>query len=196
MESIKNPHISQKILLHVCCAPCSCAIIQTLLEENYQFDIFFYNPNIDTPTEYLKRKQEVIRFAQKKHISFIDMDYEHHLWLDSVKGYEQSPEKGKRCDLCFDMRLQKTAQYAHQHHYPVFATTNGISRHKNIEQVNAAGIKAASLYPSLIYWDRNWRKNNALLKARDIIQQEGFYRQDYCGCEFSKTKTASLNTRC
>lgn len=192
MKNIKNPTITEKILLHVCCAPCSCAIINTLLDEGYHVDLFFYNPNIDDHIEYEKRKDSVISFAQKKKLIIIDEDDSHALWLDYIKGYEKEHEKGKRCSLCFDMRLQKTAEYAHKHHYQAFATTNGFSTYKNRCQVDTSGLKASLIYPDLLYWGRNWREGNALQKASLITKEENFYRQNYCGCEFSKRKTANL----
>lgn len=191
MKNIKNPNITQKILLHVCCAPCACVIINTLLDEGYKVDLFFYNPNIDNHPEYQKRKEAVVNFAQKKKLIVIDKDDPHSLWLSHIKGYEKEPEKGKRCSLCFDMRLQKTAQYAHEQGYTAFATTNGFSTYKDRNQVDISGLKASLVYPNLLYWGRNWRKGNALYKASLMIKEENFYRQKYCGCEFSKRKTAN-----
>ena len=177
---------SHSILLHVCCAPCSCVIIERLLDEGAQLTVFFYNPNIFPKDEYERRKDSVIAFANKKGVPFIDQDYAHDDWLTRVKGLENEPERGKRCSVCFDQRLERTALYAHEHHYHVFATTNGIGRLKDRHQVDKSGLKAALPYPELTYLVRNWREKDALTRAATISQEENFYRQQYCGCEFSK----------
>jgi hypothetical protein len=179
-------------LLHTCCAPCACSIIEALLSESVCLSIFFYNPNIDLYDEYLQRKSSVITYARKKNIEFIDADYAPEEWLSRVKGLENEPERGKRCSACFDLRLEKTALYAHEHGFKVFATTNGIGRWKDIQQVNDSGHRAASLYPGLTFMDRNWRKGGAALKAAVITKAEGFFRQKYCGCIYSKKRLESL----
>lgn len=173
------------ILLHVCCAPCSSAIIDALLEEKFSPSLFFYNPNIAPFQEYEYRKRSVIAYAKRLGIPFIDADYEHEKWLEKVLKLANAPEKGRRCSLCFDMRLERTALYAFENHFSLFATTNGISPKKDMDQVNQSGLQAAARYPGLVFWDRNWRLNGALEKASRINKQEKFYRQLYCGCPFS-----------
>lgn len=186
MSSDKIKQCDPRLLLHVCCAPCSCVIIERLLEEGFQPTILFYNPNISPRDEYERRKASVIAFAQKKKILFIDGDHTHENWLMRVKGLEHEPERGTRCSVCFDVRLEYTALYAHEHKYSLFATTNGIGRLKDRHQVDQSGIKAALPYPELEYLARNWRENDALTRGAKITREEGFYRQNYCGCEFSQ----------
>jgi len=183
---ISPPIAEGQILLHSCCAPCVCEIMETLKRSNIDFTLFFYNPNIDTEDEYEKRKAENIRFAKKLNIPFADADYDNFNWLETIKGYETEPERGKRCTLCFEMRLIRTAQYAYNNGFNVFTSSLGISRWKDYEQVTQCGIKAAALFPNLTYWTYNWRKKGGADRMAQISKRENFYRQQYCGCVFSK----------
>jgi predicted adenine nucleotide alpha hydrolase (AANH) superfamily ATPase len=176
----------KKLLLHSCCAPCSGGILADLVQAKIQVTLFFYNPNIHPYSEYEKRKTENKHYAEKLHIPFIDMDYSHkEVWFERTAGLEGEPERGKRCDVCFNLRLQRTADYAHENSFDYIATTLGISRHKNLEQVNRSGLKAAKCYPGLTFFDYNWRKNGGMQRSAEISRRENFYRQEYCGCIFS-----------
>ncbi len=177
--------VNKKILLHVCCAPCSGGIIETLLNEGCHPTLFFYNPNIHPVQEYLRRKEEIILFAGKAGFDCVDVDHDPDQWFLRVSGLESEPERGRRCQACFDMRLERAALYAYEHAFDVLATTNGISRWKDMDQVNSAGIKAVRLYPSVRFWDRNWRKVDGIKRMLDVLRRENFYQQDYCGCLFS-----------
>jgi hypothetical protein len=177
---------SEKLLLHVCCAPCSGGIIERLRGEGRYLTVFFYNPNIYPIEEYEKRKAEVVRFCEKLGVSIVDGDYDPENWFKRIKGFECEPERGKRCAACFSIRLERTALYAHEHGFPVFATSLGISRWKNLEQVNACGHAAASHYSDVSFWDCNWRKGGGNDQGREVTKREGFYQQNYCGCVFSK----------
>jgi len=147
--------------------------------------VFFYNPNIYPPEEYERRKAEVIRYIKKKNIPFISGDYETGAWLEKIRGREDDAERGKRCDLCFEMRLSKTAAYAAANGFKVFTTSLGISRWKDLTQVNRAGERAASLFPGLTYWAHNWRLQGGQEEMERIAKEENFYRQRYCGCLYS-----------
>lgn len=182
------PNNEKELLLHVCCAPCSGGIIERLLESKIKPTIFFYNPNIYPEKEYILRKDSVMHFCQKKNVSLIDGDYDHDRWLKETKGFENEPEKGKRCDACFKIRLNKTANYASQNNFTVFATSLSISRWKDMEQVHRAGKEAIKNYPEITFWDFNWRKNGGEEKAREVTLRENFYKQKYCGCIYSQTK--------
>ncbi|MEI8012738.1 MAG: epoxyqueuosine reductase QueH [Candidatus Omnitrophota bacterium] len=173
------------LLLHVCCAPCSGGVIETLLEENTIFTLYFYNPNIHPKSEYVSRKNEIIKFAKKLNIGFIDEDYAPAVWFERIKNLEREPERGLRCQVCFDMRLEKAAKYAHEHGFKFLSTTNGISRWKDAAQVRRALINAVSLYPGLSYLNRDWRKNNGIEKMSIVRKREDFYQQTYCGCVYS-----------
>ncbi|MBF0512112.1 MAG: epoxyqueuosine reductase QueH [Candidatus Omnitrophica bacterium] len=184
-SGLKLPEDRNRLLLHSCCAPCSCEIMEALVESKINFTVFFYNPNIYPQQEYALRKNENIRFAEKLHVPFVDGDYDADEWLLRVKGLEALPEKQERCLVCFDMRLEATAKFAQENGFDVIASSLGISRWKDLDQVNKAGIKAALKYPGMIYWAYNWRKNGGSQRMEEIAQREEFYRQKYCGCIYS-----------
>jgi len=136
-EILELPNGAKKLLLHSCCAPCSGEVMEALTASGIEFSIFFYNPNIHPVQEYEIRKQENKRFAEKHHIPCIDADYDKDNWFERVKGLEWEPERGKRCTACFDMRFERTALYAHEHGFPVICSSLGISRWKDMNQINA-----------------------------------------------------------
>jgi predicted adenine nucleotide alpha hydrolase (AANH) superfamily ATPase len=183
--NLQTPNNEKKVLLHSCCAPCSCSILRQMITSGIEPTVYFYNPNIYPKEEYEHRKKEVVRYAQKMKIPFVDADYEIDGWLEAVQGHEEDIERGKRCALCFEMRLGKTAAYAAENGFKVFTTSLGISRWKDLEQVNHAGRRAASLFPGLIYWDHNWRLYGGQEQMERISTEENFYRQNYCGCIYS-----------
>ena len=183
---IKTPHEEERVLLHSCCAPCVCEIMKTLKLSNVVFTVFFYNPNIDTEEEYETRKMENIRFAEKLKVPFVDGDYDNIDWLRRIAGYEDEPERGKRCTLCFEIRLKRAARYAFENNFKIFASSLGISRWKNFEQITQCGIQAAADFTNLSYWTYNWRKKGGIERMAQINKRENFYRQKYCGCVFSK----------
>ena len=172
--------------LHVCCAPCSGGIIRSLLEEGKKPTLFFYNPNIHPYEEYCRRKDEVVRFAQKNNLPFSDGDYDVLKWSRQTKHLWHLPERGARCQICFDIRLLITAQFAKQQNLKAFATTLGISRFKNLEQLHIAGLSAQEKTPQTLFLSVNWRKKGGMEKMTQTAQEENFYRQDYCGCFPSK----------
>lgn len=177
------------LLLHSCCAPCSGEVMETLIYSEITFSIFFYNPNIHPVQEYEIRKQENIQFAQKHNIPFIDADYDKENWFARAQGLEWEPERGKRCTMCFDMRFERSALYASEHGFPVFSSSLGISRWKDMNQINGAGERAASRYPNLTYWTVNWRKHGGSERMYEIAKRENFYQQEYCGCVYSLRDT-------
>lgn len=179
------PDGATSVLLHACCAPCSGAIIECMLQNGIKPTVFYFNPNIYPLEEYEIRKSESIRYVQSLHLPFIDGDYDHTDWLNQIRGMESEPERGKRCLACFKMRMLATAHYAHKHGFTVFTTTLASSRWKNLEQINEAGNHAASLYPGVHFWSQNWRKGGLSMRRKEIIEQYRFYNQTYCGCEFS-----------
>ena len=142
--------------------------------------IYFYNPNIHPIEEYKIRKDENKRFADKLNIEFIDADYDVKNWFYLTRGMAYEPERGIRCTMCFDIRFIKTAQYAKENGFKVFTSSLGISRWKNMDQINDCGKRAAEKY-EITYWDFNWRKNNGSAKMYEIAKQENFYKQEFCG---------------
>jgi predicted adenine nucleotide alpha hydrolase (AANH) superfamily ATPase len=183
------PEGQSKLLLHSCCAPCSGEVMEAIHASGIEYSIFFYNPNIHPKHEYELRKDENIRFADKHGIEFIDADYNVEDWFARVKGFENEPERGKRCTLCFDMRFERTALYAHEHGFDAITSSLGISRWKNMEQINGSGERAAARYPGMIYWTYNWRKGGGSQRMIEISKAEHFYQQEYCGCVFSLRDT-------
>ena len=188
-EKLVLPNGADTLLLHSCCAPCSGEVMEALVVSGIDFSIFFYNPNIHPIQEYETRKQENVAFAEKHSIPFIDADYDKDNWFERVKGQEMEPERGARCTTCFDMRFERTALYAHEHAFPVICTSLGISRWKDMNQINDAGIRAASRYPGMEYWTYNWRKNGGSSRMYEIAKRENFYKQEYCGCVYSLRDT-------
>jgi predicted adenine nucleotide alpha hydrolase (AANH) superfamily ATPase len=186
---LELPDGADKLLLHSCCAPCSGEVMEAIHASGIEYSIFFYNPNIHPKREYLLRKEENIRFAEQHGIEFIDADYDTDNWFERVKGLEWEPERGERCTKCFDMRFERTALYAEEHGFPAISSSLGISRWKNMEQINDCGRRAASRYDNMVYWDYNWRKGGGAQRMIEISKREGFYQQEYCGCVYSLRDT-------
>jgi epoxyqueuosine reductase len=188
-EKLVAPNNEKKILLHSCCAPCAGELMEYMLESDLEPTIFFYNPNIHPKREYEIRKDENIRYAEKLNIPFIDADYDVQEWFARAKGMENEPERGIRCTMCFDSRFQRTALYAHENNFNVITSSLGISRWKNMDQINDCGIRAAKPYENITYWDYNWRKNGGGARMYEIAKKEQFYQQEYCGCIYSLRDT-------
>lgn len=184
-EKLTLPEGRKKLLLLSCCAPCSGSIMEALVASDIEFTIFFYNPNIHPQEEYEIRKEENKRFAKKYNIPFVDGHYDTDNWYQRVKGLEMEPERGERCTQCFEMRLEQAALYAHENGFDVISSSLGISRWKNMTQVNECGIRVAGHYDDLVYWTYNWRKKGGSARMLEISKEEQFYMQEYCGCEYS-----------
>ena len=183
------PGGARRVLLHSCCAPCSGEVMEAMLASGIDYTIFFYNPNIHPRSEYELRKEENIRFAEKHSVAFVDADYDTDNWFARARGMEWEPERGPRCTMCFDMRFERTALHAHEHGFPVMTSSLGISRWKNMAQINDCGHRAARRYEALSYWDFNWRKGGGANRMIDIAKREEFYQQEYCGCVYSLRDT-------
>jgi len=188
-KRLSLPGEGGKLLLHSCCAPCSGELMEAFVESQIDYTVFFYNPNIHPVKEYELRKEENIRFAQKHGVPFVDADYDTDNWFARAKGMENEPERGIRCTMCFDMRFERSALYAHEHGFPVMTTSLGISRWKNMQQINDSGRRAVAPYPHLSYWDYNWRKEGGSQRMIGISKREQFYQQEYCGCVYSLRDT-------
>ncbi len=179
------PNGENKVLMHSCCAPCAGELMEQMVANGIDLTIFFYNPNIHPLREYEIRKNENIRFAEKMGIPFIDADYDVQDWFARAKGMERDPERGRRCTMCFDMRFARTALYAHEHGFPVITSSLGISRWKNLEQINDCGVRMAAPYEGMTYWEYNWRVKGGGARMYEIAKREEFYAQQYCGCIYS-----------
>lgn len=186
---LQVPNGENKVLIHSCCAPCAGELMELMVENNIDLTIFFYNPNIHPKREYEIRKEENIRFAKKMNIKFVDADYDVQNWFSKAKGMEEAPERGERCTMCFDMRFVETARYAKENGYKIITSSLGISRWKNMDQINDCGQQAASLFDDVTYWDYNWRKQGGSERMYKIAKRENFYKQEYCGCIYSLRDT-------
>ena len=182
------PGGAHEVLLHTCCASCSSAIIECMLQHDIRPTIYYCNPNIYPLEEYNTRKNECTRYAQSLGLDIVDADYDHGAWLACVKGLEQEPERGGRCLKCFKMRLRDTARYASEHGFSVITTTLASSRWKSPDQINEAGAGAVEPFDNVTWWDQNWRRGGLQERRNAIIKEYGFYNQLYCGCEFSMRK--------
>lgn len=175
----------QKILLLSCCAPCSCAVIRKLKDDGADFSVLFYNPNIHPQTEYEKRRDEQKKLCQEWEIDFIELEYNPQAWLTMATPYQNEPERGKRCFLCFKYRLTRAMEYAKQNGYSHVASVLGVSRWKDLSQVNSAA-KEASVQTDIPYLEIEGRKNGMQETRLRLIKELNLYNQDYCGCIFSK----------
>lgn len=198
-----------RLLLHVCCAPCCGAIVEALAAAyqeaeagvgekqsvpaaeqgapaSSRFAIFWSNSNIYERAEYDKRKAEVLRYAAQYGIEVIDDDYDHSAWTEEVAcGREDSPERGARCLECFRFRLLRAARYAAGHGFSTLTTSLASSRWKSLEQVDEAGRWACAHAGGVQWWGRNWRKGGLQPRRNEIIREQNFYNQTFCGCEYS-----------
>ena len=188
-EQLTLPASGSKLLLHSCCAPCSGEVMEAISASGIEYTIYFYNPNIHPEQEYLLRKEENIRFAEQHGVPFVDADYDTDNWFARAKGMEFEPERGIRCTMCFDMRFDRTALYANEHGFDTISSSLGISRWKNMTQINDSGERAAAKYDGVTYWTYNWRKQGGSARMIEISKRERFYQQEYCGCVYSLRDT-------
>lgn len=179
----------KKLLLHACCAPCSTACLERLTGD-FETTVFFYNPNMDSLSEFEKRAEEEKRFLSEKYgdkIGLIVQPYDDKEFYDAVQGYESAPEGGARCAKCFRLRLYKTAKYAKEHGFDCITTTLTVSPYKNAPLLNEIGEQAANeCGVKWIYCD--FKKQNGFLRSTEISCEYGLYRQNYCGCIYSKNQ--------
>ena len=185
-----------KVLLHACCAPCSSAIVEWLVQHDILPTIFYYNPNIFPREEYEIRKNESKRHAESLGLTWIDGDYDHEQWRQDVCGLESEPERGRRCEQCFTLRLTVAARKAKELGIKYFTTTLASSRWKSLEQIEHAGHLAeqtvnaqkgrSPLCDCVAFWAQNWRKGGLYERRNQLLKEFDFYNQQYCGCEFSK----------
>ena len=178
------------LLLHACCAPCSSASLEYLVKY-FDITLFFYNPNISSAEEFNKRLSELERFTKEcpfaNGIRVISPEYNHREFLDAAAGLENAKEGGERCEQCFRLRLNKTAEQAEKSGYEYFATTLTISPLKNAEKINSCG--EAAVVGNVMYLPTDLKKRERYKRSIELSKQYGLYRQSFCGCEFSKVKT-------
>ena len=204
-----RPEDCNEVLLHACCAPCSSAIVEWMVANGIKPTIFYYNPNIYPREEYEIRKNESKRHAESLGLTWIDGDYDHEQWLRDVCGLEgaldpegrfqnemaKEPERGKRCELCFTLRLKATALKAKELGIKYFTTTLASSRWKSLEQIERAGHIAEQMVNGVTFWAQNWRKGGLYERRNQLLKEFNFYNQQYCGCEFSKRQREEFERR-
>jgi hypothetical protein len=224
---LELPEGGKKVLLHCCCAPCSGAVVECLVQNGIRPTLFFSNSNIVPKEEYELRRGELERYARLFGLECVDDEYDHGAWLDFVlrrgipdqvgddgeraqdkaKALAEAPERGPRCLECFKFRLQRAARYAASNGFDLLTTTLASSRWKSLEQVDEAGRWACEGIPDqvgddvevvgddvergrgdnrVVWWPVNWRKGGLQPRRAEIIREQNFYNQNYCGCEFSE----------
>lgn len=182
-----------KLLLHICCAPCSTYPIKALQEE-YDVELFFYNPNIHPEEEYKARLEEAKKYADKIGVKFYEADYDTNIWFNCTQGLEDEPEGGVRCEICYRIRLGKTALFALANGLKNFATTLSVSPHKKANTINEVGQMLGNIY-SLNFYEADFKKKNGFKIAARLAKDAGLYRQDYCGCIYSKSTGTVLKPK-
>ncbi len=174
----------KKILLHACCGICSGYPISLLQDMGYSVTVYFYNPNIFPQEEYQKRLEAEKTLCSHFGCELMIGDYETDIYYEFVKGLENEPEKGARCDKCFELRLDKSAQKATELGIEEFTTSMVISPHKDYDKLSKIGAQVAMRY-NLNYLPLNFRKQDGFLKTNQISKSLNLYRQNYCGCKFA-----------
>ena len=173
-----------KIVLHTCCAICSGYPVSYLQDAGYQVIAYFYNPNIYPQEEYTKRFEAQKILCEHSNCELVEGEYKPDEYYEFVKGFENEPEKGARCDKCFELRLRKSAEFAKSIGVDTFTTSIVISPHKSYEKLTEIAVKIAEEY-GLKYLAVNFKKNDGFLKTNKISKELGLYRQKYCGCKFA-----------
>ena len=191
--AIQKPEDISDVLLHACCAPCSSAIVEWMMANGIRPVIYYFNPNIWPREEYEIRKQESKRHAESLGLRWIDGDYNHEEWLGGVCGLEGEPERGRRCERCFTLRLIAAAKQAKALGIKYFTTTLASSRWKSLEQIERAGHAAEEMVNEVKFWAQNWRKGGLYERRNQLLKEFQFYNQQYCGCEFSMRPKSTEN---
>ena len=177
----------KRLLLHSCCAPCSSHCLSELSPQ-IGVTVLYYNPNLDCAEEYEKRKREQLRFLRETGLAdFLDCDYAPEDYLFSVRGLEEEKEGGARCAVCFRLRLERTAREAKARGFDYFATTLTVSPLKNAKLINTIGFAVAEEV-GVKYLPSDFKKRGGYLHSVRLSEEYGLYRQDYCGCAFSKAE--------
>jgi predicted adenine nucleotide alpha hydrolase (AANH) superfamily ATPase len=170
-----------KIVVHICCGVCAAGVVKTLAEEGFEVTGFFYNPNIHPEKEYLKRLETTRRVARELNFPLISAPYTPDEWFSQAEVFKHEPEGGKRCEVCYRIRLEKTYQYLLSYGVDLFTTTLTISPHKRAEIVNRIGREIGGDS----FLARDFKKKDGFKKANELARQWGLYHQNYCGCIYS-----------
>ena len=185
-----NTENKPSLLLHACCGPCAVWPIE-FLADYFHITIFYNNSNIYPEEEYSRRLNELKQYLDDYNmhhtnpIQIIIPPYDNVAYTKKLEPLKDEPERGKRCHLCYGLRMKEGLEYAKQHHYEYYTTVMTISRQKDSQVLNEIGLKIASAYPEVHYFVSDFKKDNGILKANQIISEHNMYRQDYCGCIYS-----------
>ncbi len=179
--------MTKRLLLHSCCGPCSSSVIERILEEykDYELTVFFYNPNIMDDEEYEKRQEAQRRVIEEYGVKYIEGNKNTELYLERIEGFEKEPEGGLRCDKCFELRLETTAKLAGDMGFDSFATTLSVSPHKNYKKILDIGKQLEKIY-GVDFFSEDFKKKAGFQRSIELSKEMGLYRQNFCGCEFSK----------
>ena len=177
-------HAKKELLLHVCCAPCATSVFEALAND-FRITAFFYNPNIQPYAEYHKRREQVELLCRRLHIKLILPEYDEDCWVEHTAGYKHAPEGGKRCGICFEIRLARTVSAAQDMGITTVATTLSVSPHKDVRTINEIGSRASGATSNIIFLERDFKKNDGYRKSCELSRTYGLYRQNYCGCQYS-----------
>jgi len=176
------------LFLHSCCAPCSSYVLE-YLSQYFSITVFYYNPNISPKEEYEARTEEVQRLIRElpavHPIRFVEGKYDPECYYEAVRGHEKDPEGGERCFVCYRLRLERSAQYAAEHGFDYFCSTLSISPMKNAAKLNEIGAELSGIYPVKLL-PSDFKKKGGYLRSIELSREYGLYRQNYCGCVFSK----------
>ena len=186
MDSLSNNKsiaAKKKMLFHVCCANCMLYPV-SILSADYDITLFFYNPNIGPKQEYKKRLESVKRASASLGINLIAPDYEPDVFTELASPFKDEPEGGKRCSICFELRLSETAKYAAANNFDIFGTTLTVSPHKNQEKINSTGRQLSIKY-QIDFYAADFKKQDGFKKTMQLSSKMGVYRQNYCGCIYS-----------
>lgn len=194
LDQIKNLNYKPKLLLHACCAPCSSYVLE-YLNNFFEITIYYYNPNIHPELEYKRRLNELKKFLSiykcKNKIKLIELEYNPDEYFNYIKGLEYLGEKSKRCYNCYKFRMEKAAKYAKENNFDYFTTTLSISPYKNSEWINEIGDILSNKY-NINYLYADFKKKNGYKRSLELSKEYGLYRQDYCGCIYSKQEREVL----
>ncbi len=186
LEIISSLDYKPSLLLHSCCGPCSTQVL-SFLAPYFNITVFYYNPNIEPEEEYLKRKNEQIRFIKEfdANIKLLDCDYDNLEFKRVTKGLENIKEGGARCPVCFMLRMEKTASVAKENNFEYFGTTLTVSPYKNSKQINLLGSVLENRY-NIKYLYSDFKKEDGYKKSIILSNEYNLYRQDYCGCMYGR----------
>ena len=196
-EEIKRCGVGKSLLLHVCCAPCSSAVLERL-GSVFKITIFFYNPNIDTIDEYNKRLLElekfITSFKTKYPVSLISAEYRSEDFKEMAIGLENEPERGIRCYQCYKLRLSETAKVAEKNNFDYFTTSLTLSPYKNSKWLNEIGEELGkNIETNYLYSD--FKKKNGYKRSIELSHDFNLYRQDYCGCIYSRKQREIMTNK-